>query len=841
MARNISKHIFWALAVVLLACTEATKAKVVFPIAISGTATCTCGSSATRCQWLWQDLTISPQKANVTCDAEIEYQPVFGVPYASGSLRMAAGFTSFDFDLTTTFFNYLKTELQLNTSSPLRLYGQPGPNFDHEIRVYLAHLESRLLLDSLTYGGFGSHGIIATIAPQINMHATPIVVKATRLLVNATTSVFAFGTKNWSPLVFDGVSMAMSSSTGLLFQAERVVFTIKNTSGIFVSTGTISQTATGNATVGEVLLQNVSATFNNSKFFVEANNINLTMLGTSGNYSAQHFISAAGTATLKNVNSVFAVQNFFNTNASASISIENSNIRLVDFNGQTFSFFNNPSPGNITTSLSVSNSVIRNQITRRLVEIASSGVGNQLTLRNSRMERFYLRASSVRLSDNSVIVNCSSHFNSTTTLLINSGHSQIVSNGADPNSATLFTDTNIGFSAGGGTLSLLSVPSASDRLQFAGNVLVGDSNSYTSPSTPCTLIAPKIHFAGMNDRLSTYCELVVSENITSRNYSLIAGLGAYAGLTLSTGANYDTKIELEGFYRLTVKISTNDTLIRRPPTSKWQSLYGLPKRIRLAWPATIDAPLLPPAKYPLFVTSDADASFLRTIATYNEDDSYWFRALSSPLEERAGESLISFERLMCPPPYLAVDLDGKICCTEGYCIIVGQINPEPVLIIPSSTNVTIVGYLTAQTLVISGLGSSVEVKGCAIHGLTTVTIELSIEDIDKIQSSPNGKLTKSLLWGSNCPSNVDISALNVAVKTKSKDCRRVEVRRASSSSPSKLDVLFSVNSSKCKIWWIVLASVLAGVVLIVAVVAVLVTTIVSKKRKKKKLASLGEG
>lgn len=149
---------------------------------------------------------------------------------------------------------------------------------------------------------------------------------------------------------------------------------------------------------------------------------------------------------------------------------------------------------------------------------------------------------------------------------------------------------------------------------------------------------------------------------------------------------------------------------------------------------------------------------------------------------------------------------------------------EPVIILPPSSMTIVKGDLNTSSIVITSVNTNINVTGCvtsADGSVPPIRLTLSQEDLEKIVKN-GGTLTSLLIQQS--PSCGSLESSELDVDTESIDsCRTIKVDKIASS--SGLSAVFTVNSSKCNVWWIVLISVL----FFVALVAVIVVIVVFKR------------
>lgn len=175
--------------------------------------------------------------------------------------------------------------------------------------------------------------------------------------------------------------------------------------------------------------------------------------------------------------------------------------------------------------------------------------------------------------------------------------------------------------------------------------------------------------------------------------------------------------------------------------------------------------------------------------------------------------------LACPLP----SPGAAFTCANGIWLSEGSVMEEK-LILPGSSTTTIIGDLTTSTIVIGSSSSTINVTGCiATSGGDTpsITITLTQTDLEEIIKN-GGSLTAHLLL--QAPSCGAISPSSVNIDTSAiKSCKKVKTDKIGTS--SGFSATFTVNSSGCNRWWIILVSVICGVI-ILAIIVVVVLAIV---------------
>lgn len=142
----------------------------------------------------------------------------------------------------------------------------------------------------------------------------------------------------------------------------------------------------------------------------------------------------------------------------------------------------------------------------------------------------------------------------------------------------------------------------------------------------------------------------------------------------------------------------------------------------------------------------------------------------------------------------------------------------PILTIPGrASTVAIQGNLSASQIIFGGLGSDVLVTvGCASE-LRTVRISLTTGDLDRIGSGRLTQLLVNLNSTSGCLG--DLSSVSIQPNVQGKSCKKVKTEKLGSN--GQLSAIFSVDSSGCRTWWIILICVLIPLVVIGVIVFVL--------------------
>lgn len=160
---------------------------------------------------------------------------------------------------------------------------------------------------------------------------------------------------------------------------------------------------------------------------------------------------------------------------------------------------------------------------------------------------------------------------------------------------------------------------------------------------------------------------------------------------------------------------------------------------------------------------------------------------------------------------------------------------QPTLVLPSSSVFIINGNLTTSSIIYNGLTNLI-IKGCLSLNLTSITIELTPKEIETIQSSKDGKkgMTFTILTvddsSASCPNSPNLGRLKVDFKVKSGGCKKIKTNIVSTS--KTLSATFTIDSSRCNLWWIILVSVVCGILVLAVLIIILLAVFVPSFREK---------
>ena len=151
---------------------------------------------------------------------------------------------------------------------------------------------------------------------------------------------------------------------------------------------------------------------------------------------------------------------------------------------------------------------------------------------------------------------------------------------------------------------------------------------------------------------------------------------------------------------------------------------------------------------------------------------------------------------------------------------------SPTLIIPGGATQTIINAdVDSSVIIFNGIGS-LTISGCA-NNLTQIVVTLTPEQLKGIGSTKiNQTLVSYTTGNTNCS---DLSQVSVTLDVKGSSCRKAKVTKATSN--GQLSGLFSVDSSGCNTWWIILVSVICGVIVLLVIIFILLAIFVPAVRQ----------
>lgn len=153
-------------------------------------------------------------------------------------------------------------------------------------------------------------------------------------------------------------------------------------------------------------------------------------------------------------------------------------------------------------------------------------------------------------------------------------------------------------------------------------------------------------------------------------------------------------------------------------------------------------------------------------------------------------------------------------------------NATTLVIPPGAGTVVVTGNVGSTSIVLQGVGTSIEVAGCASN-LTTIVVE-----VDPSQAETAGKTLQTLITTNSANCSGDLSNVTINTKSTKDGCKKLSAQKVLLDGGSTLGAYFSVDSSRCKIWWIILVSVICGLILVAVIVVVLLAIFCKPFRQK---------
>lgn len=227
-----------------------------------------------------------------------------------------------------------------------------------------------------------------------------------------------------------------------------------------------------------------------------------------------------------------------------------------------------------------------------------------------------------------------------------------------------------------------------------------------------------------------------------------------------------------------------------------------------------------------------------SFATDNASLCTWAYPLECMTDSWAPVDIPPFESgvVPTPAPTTSVPVPAISCPlpspgTSFYCVGRTWVSTESVtqgsISVPAASTTVINGNLTASTIVLTSATSTINVTGCvtSLDGSPSITVTLTQADLEEIVKNGGTLTTQLILQSASCD---PISS--VVVDTKSiKSCKTIKTDQVESSG---IVATFTVNSSKCNRWWIIVVSVVCGVVLIAIVIMVILVSCSKAVRHK---------
>ena len=232
-------------------------------------------------------------------------------------------------------------------------------------------------------------------------------------------------------------------------------------------------------------------------------------------------------------------------------------------------------------------------------------------------------------------------------------------------------------------------------------------------------------------------------------------------------------------------------------------------------PTPVTTPVTAPTTSPVNIPTAVPASPIANPATPIDTP-----VESSPMIEPFTTPVSSSTPFGCPAntrPSL------EFVCING--VWTAQSVNSTTLVIPSGAgNIIVTGNVTSTSIVINGIGTTITIDGCATN-LTNIVVEIDAEEIAKLGS----KLVQELLSLKNGQNCTNLANVGVSTLVKGSSCKKVKANKVFSG--NTLSAAFTVDTSGCNKWWIILVSVICGVVVIGVIAAVVAIHLVNKKKE----------
>ena len=154
-------------------------------------------------------------------------------------------------------------------------------------------------------------------------------------------------------------------------------------------------------------------------------------------------------------------------------------------------------------------------------------------------------------------------------------------------------------------------------------------------------------------------------------------------------------------------------------------------------------------------------------------------------------------------------------------------NTTKLVVPPGAGTVVVTGNLTSTTVVIQGIGSTINITG-SVTNLTTITVELSSAEVDALGK---GKVLQILLNTGNGTGSVQLEQVGVNSRVTS-GCKKVKAEKVVLNEGQTLAAYLSVDSSGCNRWWTILVSVVVSAIVLALIVLVLLAVFCKPFREK---------
>ena len=164
-------------------------------------------------------------------------------------------------------------------------------------------------------------------------------------------------------------------------------------------------------------------------------------------------------------------------------------------------------------------------------------------------------------------------------------------------------------------------------------------------------------------------------------------------------------------------------------------------------------------------------------------------------------------------------------CSDNSWVYVGTISSPVFTVPPGSVGVTVYGNVSSPSISFSGIGSILTIfEGCTTN-LTSITLDLSSSDLEKLGKGSHNQTLLILDPNASCSS---LSAVTLHPSIRGSTCRKVKVE--TSVSAASFSAILFVDESGCNTWWIILVAVLVPSIVILVVIIVLLVVFVPSVR-----------
>lgn len=164
-----------------------------------------------------------------------------------------------------------------------------------------------------------------------------------------------------------------------------------------------------------------------------------------------------------------------------------------------------------------------------------------------------------------------------------------------------------------------------------------------------------------------------------------------------------------------------------------------------------------------------------------------------------------------PPPCSNVTRPSpSFICIDGHWSLKDLFN-ETTLVLPSDAGEVFVGNMTSTEVTFQGLGTTLIITGCAPN-LEAASLTVSRREQERI----GRPLTQTLIATGPESRCTNTSGVALRIELADAGCKRTTTSQPAEM--GRISVVISVQSSRCRTWWIILVSVLSSVAVILLVI-----------------------